>query len=168
MRCAGEISHSSFSDGTMFRDEPVPVDTSRRAANNPLSQSTLSWSRIPSVSLAGRAMGTLFEILEGREVDLGVKAERHGDPSESESSETTRQHQLFRLIWIFRNISALFKNAPCIALISLIPDCLPHSGKDRHDRAVIFLDWSGVDLSSDPLHPASKLFDSNSSSKYIY
>jgi len=30
-------------------------------------------------------------------------------------------------------------------------------------RAVIFLDWSGVDLSSNPLHPASKLFDSRSS-----
>ena len=28
---------------------------------------------------------------------------------------------------------------------------------------VIFLDWSGVDLSSNPLHPASKLFDSRSS-----
>jgi len=28
--------------------------------------------------------------------------------------------------------------------------------------AVIFLDWSGVDLSSNPLHPASKLFDSRS------
>lgn len=76
-------------------------------------------------------MSTLFEILEGREVDLGVKAERHGDPSEAESSETTRQRQLFR----FRNISALFKNASRIALISLIPDCLPYSGKDRHNRA---------------------------------
>jgi len=29
--------------------------------------------------------------------------------------------------------------------------------------AVIFLDWSGVDLSSNPLHLASKLFDSRSS-----
>ena len=76
----------------MFRDEPVPVDTSLRGANNPLSQSTLSWSRISSVSLAGRAMGTLFEILEGREADLGVKAERHG---EAESSETPRQHHCF-------------------------------------------------------------------------
>ena len=28
---------------------------------------------------------------------------------------------------------------------------------------MIFLDWSGVDLSSNPLHPASKLFDSRSS-----
>jgi len=28
---------------------------------------------------------------------------------------------------------------------------------------VIFLDWTGVDLSSNPLHPASKLFDSRSS-----
>ena len=127
----------------MFRDEPVPVDTSRCAANGiPLSQSTLSWSRISSVSPAGRAMATLFEILEDRKVDLGVKAERHGDPSEAESSETTRQHQLFRLISIFRNISAsfrngspLFQNEPCIALISKIPDCLPHSGKDRHGRA---------------------------------
>jgi hypothetical protein len=73
----------------VFRDEPVPADTSRRAANTSLSQSTLSWSCISSVSQAGRAMGTLFEILEGREVDLGVKAERHGDPSEAESSETT-------------------------------------------------------------------------------
>jgi hypothetical protein len=30
-------------------------------------------------------------------------------------------------------------------------------------KTVIFLDWSGVDLSSNPLHPASKLFDSRSS-----
>jgi len=29
--------------------------------------------------------------------------------------------------------------------------------------AVIFLDWSGVDPRSNPLHPASKLFDSRSS-----
>ena len=29
--------------------------------------------------------------------------------------------------------------------------------------SVIFLDWSGVDLSPNPLHPASKLFDSRSS-----
>src|ERR1700735_4173910 len=29
--------------------------------------------------------------------------------------------------------------------------------------AVIFLDWTGVDPSSNPLHPASKLFDSRSS-----
>jgi len=113
----------------MFRDKPVPVDTSRRAANPPLGQSTLSWSCISSVSLAGRAMGTLFEILEGREVDLVVKAERHGDPSEAESSETTRQHQLFRLISIFRNISALFKNASCIALISLIPEKIGVTGQ---------------------------------------
>jgi len=28
---------------------------------------------------------------------------------------------------------------------------------------VIFLDWSGVDLSSNPLHPAYKLFKSRSS-----
>ena len=37
-------------------------------------------------------------------------------------------------------------------------------------RSVIFLDWSGVDLSSNPLHPASKLFDSRSSLElqYIY
>ena len=28
---------------------------------------------------------------------------------------------------------------------------------------MIFLDWSGVDLSLNPLHPASKLFDSRSS-----
>ena len=35
---------------------------------------------------------------------------------------------------------------------------------------VIFLDWTGVDLSSNPLHPASKLFDSKSSLdlQYIY
>ena len=35
--------------------------------------------------------------------------------------------------------------------------------KPHHVGAVIFLDWSGVDLSSNPLHPASKLFDSRSS-----
>ena len=29
--------------------------------------------------------------------------------------------------------------------------------------AVIFLGWSGVDLSSNPLHPASQSFDSRSS-----
>jgi len=36
--------------------------------------------------------------------------------------------------------------------------------------AVIFLDCSGVDLSSNPLHPASKLFDSRSplELQYIY
>ena len=35
---------------------------------------------------------------------------------------------------------------------------------------VIVLDWSGVDSGSNPLHPASKLFDSRSSTKlhYIY
>ena len=42
----------------------------------------------------------------------------------------------------------------------------------RHNRwrIVIFLDWSGVDLSLNPLHPASKLFDSKSSLElqYIY
>jgi hypothetical protein len=30
-------------------------------------------------------------------------------------------------------------------------------------EVVIFLDWSGVNLSSNPLHPASKSFDSRSS-----
>ena len=37
-------------------------------------------------------------------------------------------------------------------------------------RAVIVLDWSGVDSGSNPLHPASKLFDSKSSLElqYIY
>jgi len=36
--------------------------------------------------------------------------------------------------------------------------------------AVIFLDWSGVDLALDPLHPASKLFYSRSflELQYIY
>ena len=33
----------------------------------------------------------------------------------------------------------------------------------KHHQTVIFLDWTGVDLSSNPLHPASKLFDSRSS-----
>ena len=35
---------------------------------------------------------------------------------------------------------------------------------------VMELDWSGVDSSSNPLHPASKLFDSRSSTElhYIY
>ena len=32
-------------------------------------------------------------------------------------------------------------------------------------KAVIFLDWTGVDPSSNPLHPASKMFDSRSSTK---
>jgi len=30
---------------------------------------------------------------------------------------------------IFRNESSLFQNESCIALIGLIPDCLPYSGK---------------------------------------
>jgi hypothetical protein len=61
-RGALEISLSAFSDGIMFRDEPLPVNTLRCAANDaPLSQSTPSWSRISSVSLTGRAMLTLFE-----------------------------------------------------------------------------------------------------------
>jgi len=36
--------------------------------------------------------------------------------------------------------------------------------------SVIFLDWSGVDLALNPLHPASKLFYSKSSLElqYIY
>ena len=36
-------------------------------------------------------------------------------------------------------------------------------GWGSHLSPVIFLDWSGVDLSLNPLHPASKLFDSRSS-----
>ncbi|OCK94075.1 uncharacterized protein K441DRAFT_660899 [Cenococcum geophilum 1.58] len=37
-------------------------------------------------------------------------------------------------------------------------------------NSVIFLDWSGVDLALDPLHPNSKLFYSKSSLElqYIY
>ena len=37
-----------------------------------------------------------------------------------------------------------------------------------NSKAVIFLDWSGVDLSSNPLYLASKLFNSKSSLEHQY
>ena len=45
-----------------------------------------------------------------------------------------------------------------------------HKDKDYELLPVMVLDWSGVDPGSNPLHPASKLFNSKSSLElqYIY
>ena len=72
-------------------------------------------------------------------------------------------------------VAGLFPNTMCIASSSAEVDkpayrtvntlTLTHHSLHHRYRPVIFLNWTGVDPSSNPLHPASKLFASRSSTE---
>ena len=72
---------------------------------------------------------------------------------------TSRHSEIFCSRYV-QDVGCFLGNKPIL-------DCKATQGRYTHKPTyltpVIFLDWSGVDLSSNPHHPASKIFDSRSS-----
>ena len=69
---------------------------------------------------------------------------------------------------VIRNDSSESKSTACFKVNPFCPMCKFVTPEIQ--CTVMELDWTGVDSSPNPLHPASKLFDSRSSTElhYIY